>query len=551
MIRLSCALAAVLAIGAPAAVLAAPPANPVDAQRLSEHVRILSSDEFEGRGPATPGEAKAIAYISEQYAKAGLQPGGPDGSWYQKVALNRFETVGTPTISLRAADGSWSRPAVYGDEVVVGTQRMVDRITLENAPLVFVGYGINAPERGWNDYAGVDMKGKVAVVLVNDADFEEPSLNTFGGKAMTYYGRWTYKFEEAARQGAAGILVVHETAPASYGWATVKGSWSAPQFDIVRADPNADRAPVQGWIQRDVTVDLFRRAGLDFDALKAKARVKGFKAVPIAATFSTDFAVKSEQIVTHNVVGILKGKTRPDETVLYTAHYDHLGIGVADAEGDTIYNGAVDNATGTAALIELARVFAAGPQPDRSIVFLAVGAEEKGLLGSEFYASNPVYPLEKTVGGINMDGLNVLGATRDIEVVGFGQSNLEDDLGRIAALQGREVVAESSPEAGSFYRSDHFPLAKRGVPMLYAGSGETLVNGGAEAGRAGAQDYNRNRYHQPGDEWSADWDWGGALQDLQVYYEIGRGLAFSDRWPEWRDGSEFKPVREQSAAARR
>ena len=551
MIRKFSAFAVAAALSAGAVTASAQTPARFDPQRLSEHVRILASDEFEGRGPATPGEDKTIAYIAEQFRAAGLEPGGPNGSWYQDVTLNRFETQGAPVMSFRAADGSWTRPAAYGTEVVVGTQRPVDRITLENAPLVFVGYGINAPERGWNDYAGLDMRGKVAVVLVNDADFEQPELNTFNGKAMTYYGRWTYKFEEAARQGAAGVLIVHETKPASYGWATVQGSWSAPQFDIVRANPNADRVPAQGWMQRDVAVDLFRRAGLDFEQLKARARVKGFKPVPMNATFSTDFRVKSERIVTHNVVGILKGAQRPDETILYTAHWDHLGVGVPDANGDAIYNGAVDNATGTAALIEIARAFASGPKPERSVVFLAVGVEEKGLLGSEFYASNPLYPLETTVGGVNMDGLNVLGPTRDIEVVGFGQSNMEDDLNRVAAAQGRVVKAESSPEAGSFYRSDHFPLAKRGVPMLYAGSGEDLVEGGVAAGRAGNQDYNTKRYHQPDDEWSPDWNWGGAIQDMEAYYEIGRGLAFSNRWPEWREGSEFRPVRERSASARR
>ena len=543
--------AALAAVGLVTGVAVAAPAVKFDAQRLSEHVRILSSDEFEGRGPTTAGEEKTINYIAQQMKAAGLEPGGPNGSWFQDVHLNRFETVGTPTMSFRAADGSWTRDLVYGDEVVVGTQRPVDRIALANAPLVFVGYGINAPERGWNDYAGLDMKGKVAVVLVNDADFEEPELKTFNGKAMTYYGRWTYKFEEAARQGAAGVIIVHEDRPASYGWATVKGSWSAPQFDILRADPNAARVPAQGWMQRAVAEDLFRRSGLDFDKLKTDARRKGFKAVPLNATFSTQFQVKSEKIVTRNVVGVLKGTKRPQETVLYTAHWDHLGVGVPDANGDAIYNGAVDNATGIAAMLEIARAFASGPRPDRSIVFLAVSVEEKGLLGSEFYATNPLYPLETTVGGINMDGLNIFGATRDIEVVGFGQSDLEDDLNRVARLQGRTVVAESSPEAGSFYRSDHFPFAKRGVPMLYASSGEDLVDGGPEAMRERSRAYNVSRYHQPDDEWSPDWNWAGAILDIEVYYEIGRSLAFSNRWPQWREGSEFKPARDKSAARRK
>ncbi|HYF23477.1 MAG TPA: M28 family metallopeptidase [Caulobacteraceae bacterium] len=521
----------------------------IDPARLSAHVQTLSSDAFEGRGPATAGEVKTVEYIAAQFAAVGLQPGGPNGSWYQDVVLQRFEKVGTPAISFQV--GGQTVPVAYGTQAVVGSQQPVSRVTLDNAPLVFVGYGIVAPERNWNDYAGVDMRGKVAVVLVNDADFEEPALSTFGGKAMTYYGRWTYKFEEAARQGAAGILIVHETKPASYGWATVQGSWSAPQFDIVRADPMKERVPAQGWIQRDVAVDLFRRAGLDFEQAKASARRQGFRPVTLNASFSTDFGVKSERIATRNVVGRLPGKARPDETILYTAHWDHLGRGVPAADGDDIYNGAVDNATGIAGLIEVARLFASGPRPDRSVVFLAFTAEEKGLLGSEYYASNPVYPLATTVAGFNMDGLPVIGASKDVEVVGYGQSELEDDLQRVATAQGRVVVPEATPEAGSFYRSDHFPLAKRGVPMLYAGSGEDLVNGGKEAGRAAAQDYITKRYHQPDDEWRADWNWDGAIQDLMVNYEIGRGLANSRRWPQWRPSSEFGPVRAQTASARR
>lgn len=551
MIRKFSVLAVAAILGVAATASAAPAAPKIDPARLSEHTRILSSDEFEGRGPATPGEEKTIAYISEQMREAGLQPAGPNGSWYQDVILNRFETVGEPVMSMRAADGSWTRPVTYGTEAVVGTQRPTDRITIENAPMVFVGYGINAPERGWNDYEGVDMRGKIAVVLVNDADFEEPALNTFNGKAMTYYGRWTYKFEEAARQGAAGILIVHETEPASYGWATVFNSWSVPQFDIVRANPDAERAPMQGWMQRDVAVDLFQRSGLDFDELKAKARQKGFRATPLNSTFSTDFRVKSERIVSRNVVGVLKGSRAPQETILYTAHWDHLGVGPADANGDNIYNGALDNATGIGGLLELARLFGQGPKPERSVVFIAYAVEEKGLLGSEFYGANPLFPLETTVAGFNMDGLQIAGPTRDVEVVGFGQSDLEDDLVRVARAQGRVVKAESRPEAGSFYRSDHFPLAKRGVPMLYAGSGNNLVDGGEAAGEAWGRDYNTKRYHQPDDEWSADWNWDGAVLDLMVNYEIGRELAFSRRWPQWRDGSEFKPARDASAAARR
>jgi len=552
MLRKFSALAVAALIGVGSTAVVAQTAPRIDPAKLDEHTRVLSSDEFEGRGPASPAEEKTVNYIADQMRASGLQPGGPNGSWFQDVILTRFEEVGTPTVSFRAADGSWTTPLTYRDDVVVGTKRPVEHTVIENAPLVFVGYGIHAPERGWDDFAGVDLKGKIAVVLVNDADFEEPSLNTFNGKAMTYYGRWTYKFEEAARQGAAGILIVHEDAPASYGWRTVRNSWSGvPQFDIVRDNPNADWAPVQGWIQRSVAVDLFRRSGLDFDALKAKARVKGFKAVPLNATFSTDFRQKAERIVSRNVIGMVRGSRAPEETILYTAHWDHLGVGVPDANGDNIYNGALDNATGIAGLLEIGRLFAQGPKPERSVVFIAYTVEEKGLLGSEYYATNPVFPLETTVAGFNMDGLQIAGPTRDIDVVGYGQSDLEDDLVRVARTQDRVVKPEARPEAGSFFRSDHFPLAKRGVPMLYAGSGNDLVNGGTAAGEAWGREYNVNRYHQPDDEWAAGWDWSGAVLDLMVNYEIGRELAFSSRWPQWKPGSEFKPARDASAAARR
>ncbi|MBX7248119.1 MAG: M28 family peptidase [Caulobacteraceae bacterium] len=550
MIRKFSVLAAVAALAAGASAFAAPYVPQLSAQRLSEDTRMLSSDAFEGRGPSSPGEDKAIAYIARQMQAAGLEPGGPDGSWYQDVLVRRFSQDGTPQMSFRGADGAVV-PVAFGSQAVVGSKQLNEHVQIANAPLVFVGYGIHAPERGWDDYAGLDLHGKIAVVLINDADFEEPELNTFNGKAMTYYGRWTYKFEEAARQGAAGVLIVHEDKPASYTWATVEGSWSVlPQFDVMRDHPERDWAPLQGWIQRDVAVDLFRRAGLNFDELKARARVKGFRAVPINATFSADFRQKVETITTHNVVGVLKGGKRPNETILYTAHWDHLGVGKPDANGDNIYNGALDNASGTAGLLEIARAFGAGPRPDRSVVFIAYTLEEKGLLGSEYYATHPVFPLATTVAGFNMDGLQVDGPTRDINVVGYGQSDLEDALVAVARTQNRVVKPEGHPESGSFFRSDHFPLAKRGVPMLYAGSGSDLVNGGVEAGEAAGRDYNRNRYHQPDDEWNPNWDWSGAILDLTINYTIGRDLAFSNRWPQWRDGSEFKPERDKTASQR-
>ncbi len=540
-------LLATLLIGGGATAQAQSPAK-IDPQRLSEHVRILSSDAFEGRGPATPGEEKTVAYLAEQFRLAGAEPAGENGGWFQNVTLQRFENVGTPKLKL--AGPGWSREVAYGSDMVIHTLQPVPNVNVQDAPLVFVGYGIVAPERGWNDYAGVDMKGKVAVILVNDADFEEPALNTFGGKAMTYYGRWTYKFEEAARQGAAGAIIVHETAPAAYGWATVQGSWTAPQFDIVRADWRAYRTPFQGWAQLPVAKDLFQRAGLDFDALKVQARRKGFKPIDLKATASAAFAVKSERIVTRNVLARLTGSTRPTETVVYGAHWDHLGRCTPDPDGDDICNGAFDNATGTAGLIELARVFAAGPRPQRSLLFIAFTAEEKNLLGSTFYATNPLYPLETTVGGFNMDGLPVIGPSRDIEVVGWGQSDMEAALKRAAAKVEREVKPESAPEQGAFYRSDHFAFASKGVPMLYAKAGRDLIEGGVEAGMKAAREQNALRYHQPNDEWQPNWNWEGSVQDLTLLHDIGLELANSSAWPQWSATSEFKSIRDRSASAR-
>lgn len=525
--------------------------TPVDTAALSEHIRVLSSDEFEGRGIGAEGERRTIAYLSEQFAAHGFEPGGVDGGWTQPVTLRRF------AVSDAAGDiaiGGWSTDLVQGENVVISTRLPNDgHVTLADVPLVFVGYGINAPERDWNDFDGVDVRGKIIVVLVNDADFEEPELNTFGGRAMTYYGRWTYKYEEAARQGAAGVLVVHEDAPASYGWNTVRNSWTGPQFDIVRENPQAERVPLEGWITRDAAVEIFQRAGLDFEALKVQARSRDFDAVELpGATLMAHFHVETSTIETNNVIARLPGRTHPDETILYTAHWDHLGVGdTPDADGDAIFNGAVDNATGTSALIELARLFAAGPRPERSIVLMAVTAEESGLLGSEYYAANPVYPLETTVAGFNMDGMNVVGPTRDISVTGSGYSSLEGDLERWAATQDRVVAPDSNPEAGSFFRSDHFPLSKRGVPMLYAGGGDDLVDGGREAMAAAARDYTVHRYHQVNDEWSADWNLGGMAQDVTLFFEMGRELANSRAWPTWNEGAEFKPARDASEAARR
>jgi Zn-dependent M28 family amino/carboxypeptidase len=536
---------AVLALALPAA------AQDVafDSVRLSQHTRILSADDYQGRGIATPAEDRVIGYMSGAMAAAGLEPGGENGGWTQAVALNRFTAS---NVQAQLSVGDWTLPLAQGEQIVVSTRRPGgSHIALSDAPLVFVGYGINAPERDWNDFKGQDMTGKILVVLVNDADFEEPALNTFGGRAMTYYGRWTYKYEEAARQGAAGVIIVHEDAPASYGWTTVRNSWSGSNFDIVRSNAN-ERIPVESWLQRDVAVELFRRAGLDFDALKMQARSRDFQPVALTgATLDVAFDVASEQIVTHNIIGRLPGSTRPDETILFTGHWDHIGVGNPDADGDAIFNGAVDNASGIAGLLELARIAAAGPRPERSLVFIGFTAEESGLLGSEYYAANPLYPLETTVGGFNMDSANVYGRTRHLGVIGYGQSaDFDARLEAAASAQGRTIEPDQMTQAGFYFRSDHFPLAKRGVPMVYADSSGPFVDEPIAARTAARDEYTARRYHQANDEWSGDWDYRGQIQDLELYWSIARDLANSRDWPTWSETSEFATARAASDGAR-
>ena len=532
------------------------PATPIEPDRLAAHVKVLAADEFEGRGPATGGEQKTVDYLVKQLSAVGVQPGGdPDGRggrrWTQDVQLAQSVIQGPVTATLKV--GGMSQPLRQGEEVALrATHLPTRRLAIQDAPIVFVGYGVKAPERKWDDFKGVDLRGKIALVLVNDPDFEADLNGRFDGKAMTYYGRWTYKYEEAARQGARGMLVIHETAPASYGWATVKNSNTIAMFDIVRQDPASAHPPLEGWIQRDVTVALFKRAGLDFEAEKKKAQSPDFRPVTLAnATFSAAFNVTQSRVVSKNVAGLLPGASRPDETVIYSAHWDHLGVGEPDAGGDRIYNGAQDNATGVAALLELARVHASRPRAARSVVFLFVTAEEKGLLGSAYYADHPLYPAEKTVAVLNMDSMATSGPARDLGFKGGGQVTLEDDLEKAARATGRRVSPDPRPEAGSFYRSDHFSFAKVGVPALSIGSGDDLYAGGVKAGEAAREEYNAKRYHQPADQWAAGWDLRGLAIDTGLFYTLGRELAESNRWPEWKPASEFKAMRDKTAAARR
>jgi Zn-dependent M28 family amino/carboxypeptidase len=525
-----------------------------DPKRISDEVKTLSSDEFEGRGPATPGETKTVAYVSEQMKAAGLQPGGDlengKRQWTQAVPLVRTQFSGEPKFSL-SVDGKMQDLRQGEDITVRATMDGSTSVSLANAPLVFCGYGVKAPERSWDDFKGVDLRGKVMVVLINDPDFETGS-GDFGGKAMTYYGRWTYKYEEAARQGAAGILIVHETAPAAYGWATVKNSGTVATFDIGRDNPAAAHTKIEAWIQHDLAVDLFKRTGLDFEALKKQAQTRDFKPVTLhGATFAADFNVERSAIVSHNIVGRVEGSKRPDETIIYSAHWDHLGVGAPDAKGDKIYNGAVDNATGTSALIELGRAFAHGPRPERSIVLLNVTAEEKGLLGSAYYASHPLYPLAKTVANINVDSLDPNGPARNFSQSGSAQSGLLDLLIADAKAGGLDFVPDPHPESGGFFRSDHFSFASNGVPALSFESGNDLVDGGKAAGEAKRKEYGKTRYHQPADEWQADWLFTGMTHDLPILYKVGSDLANSKQWPNWSSDSEFRTIRDATADQRK
>jgi Zn-dependent M28 family amino/carboxypeptidase len=526
----------------------------IEPSHLSQDVKVLASDEFEGRGPNTAGETKTVAYLINQFEAAGLKPGGDlvDGKrgWTQDVPLGRFEIKGPVEISVKS--GAKEETLTQGEQIAVrASMTGAKNVEFKDAPLVFVGYGVTAPERKWDDFKGQDLKGKLAVVLINDPDFET-GKGEFGGKAMTYYGRWTYKFEELARRGALGTLIVHETAPASYGWATVKNSNTNVMYDVVRKNPLEAHAPVEAWIQRDLAADLFKRAGLDFDKLKKSAQARNFKPVELTGiSMSGRYAVDAQVITSKNVIAVREGSQHPDQYVVYSGHWDHLGVGLPDAKGDRIYNGAVDNATGIAALLELARVYAAAPAPQRSVVFLAVSAEEKGLLGSEYYASNPVYPLAKTVGVINMDALSPFGRAKDFTISGSARLELLDRLVNKARLAKLSYSPDPKPEAGHFFRSDHFPFAKRGVPAISFGSGQHWEQGGVAAGKREADRYVKENYHQPSDEWQREWTFEGMARDVGILYAVGRELADSKAWPNWSKDSEFRAARDQSSAERK
>ena len=527
----------------------------IDAANLTETVRTLASDQFQGRAPGTVGEERTIGYLIGRLEAMGLEPAGVDGGWTQPVPLLHTR-LGSPEKLAFDRKGA-ATPLTFGTDIYVSTLQPKDKAVVANAPMVFVGYGVSAPERGWDDFKGQDLKGKVAVFLINDPDFvatkgEDP-FGKFGGRTMTYYGRWTYKFEEAARRGAVAALIVHDAEGVGYGWNVVKSA-GGENYGLVVPPEKVTSLALQGWISGEMATKMFADAGRDLAKLRVAARRKDFRPVDLGTGFNAAIPVTQEVVQSQNVLAKISGAKRPDEVVIYGAHWDAYGEGPPDAQGRIYRAGANDDALGVAGLFEIARLFQAAPPPDRTVALAFWTAEERGLLGSEAYAAQPIFPLEKTVANLGLDILQTAGRAKDVVLVGKGQGTLEDDLARVAATQGRTVSVESLPERGLFYRADHFSLAKRGVPVLLmmgiAGASD-LVEGGKEAGQAWVDAYTGKCYHQACDAWGPDWNLDGAVQDIDVFYRIGDELARSARWPGWKAGSEFKAIRDKSAAARK
>lgn len=519
----------------------------ITASDYAEHLKTLSSGEFEGRAPGSRGERLTTTYLSEQFARIGLKPGN-QGDWFQAVPMVEITRPEESPLVLRQGDEEVVLAATT--DVVLGSTRPVERIGIDNSPMVFVGYGIVAPEYGWNDYEGLDVTGKTVVILVNDPGFATQDAELFRGNTMTYYGRWTYKYEEAARQGAAAALIIHETAAASYPWEVVTNSWTGPQFDLPDGDSAPPRLDLEGWLTLEAATALFARAGHDLSALMEQAQSREFRAVDLGTTATASIGQRVRTASSNSVIGVLPGSEAADEYVLFMAHWDHLGRVFGRPGSDGIFNGAIDNATGTAALLELAEAFAAGEPPRRTLIFAAVTLEESGLLGSRWYAQNPIYPLETTAAVINMDAMTVVGPTRDVVVVGYGNSELEDYLREAAEAQNRIVVQEAHPERGYYYRSDHFNFAKAGVPALYAKGGTDHVEKGQAHGQAIQDDYNSNRYHKPADVYDPEWDLRGVVQDMELLKAVAGRIANESGWPNWYEGTEFRALREQSNEAR-
>jgi Zn-dependent M28 family amino/carboxypeptidase len=515
----------------------------ITAQVFRAYDEAISSDSMAGRKPGTVGGERATAWIVEQFKELGLQPGN-HGSWFQKVPTVSTTLENSDKVKLTVGEGGGTETFDFGKDLVASTLQAKPHVAIRNSDIVFVGYGVDAPERNWNDYKGLDVKGKTVVVLVNDPGFGDHDASLFKGKAMTYYGRWTYKYEEAARQGAAMCLIVHTSNEAAgYPWSVVMNSWGGPQLALPQSEDPAPRLPVAGWITRDAAQRLFAKAGLDFDKLAAAADRRGFKPVPLKATASITLDSKIGHGSANNVLGLIRGAGHPDQVVVYSAHWDHLGEDDS-LKGDKIYNGAVDNGTGISALLEIAKAFKAQkPAPKRSVLFAAVTLEESGLLGSLYYTKHPVFPMDQTVADINMDAMDVIGPTRNLQIIGSGESQLEDMLKAALKKQGRYASPDATPENGFYFRSDHFSFAKAGVPALMTQTGNDKVDGGTEAGKAALADYTAHRYHTPKDNFDPEWDFSGLAEDTQALYEVGRELAGSDQWPKWYKDSSFRAKR--------
>lgn len=513
-----------------------------NADSMKQHISVLASDSFMGRKPFTEGEKRTVDYLQKQFADVGLEPGN-GSSFLQEVPMVNLLATAAPSMQVQSPKGNFDLKAF--DDYIIWTNKPDSMIRLDTSQLIFAGYGVVAPEYNWNDYAGLDVKGKVVLVMVNDPGFWAGDTTLFKGKEMTYYGRWTYKFEEAARQGAKGCLIIHNTVAASYPFSVPQNNFNASKLLLDDRGKDIKNCDVLGWVPEPIANKLFTAAGYD-STLLVKANKPGFKPVPLDLKLSTTMKVQATYNKSYNVIGKITGTKHPEEVIIYTAHWDHLGIGKPDETGDSIYNGALDNATGTAGLLEFARAFKSmKTKPERTIIILCVTAEEQGLLGSAYYAQNPIYPANKTLANINIDGLNRFEETKDIIIVGKGQSDLEDYLKEEVEKDSGYISFEPHPEAGYYYRSDHFNFAKAGIPALYIETGIDVVGKGKEYGKQLAEEYTAKNYHRPSDEIDATWTLKGAIKDLKLLFQVGKRLAFQEKWPGWKEGSEFKALRKK------
>jgi Zn-dependent M28 family amino/carboxypeptidase len=525
-----------------------PALDAMSTDRIRRHVEVLASDEFEGRAPGTAGEEKTVAYLAAELQKAGLKPGNPNGSWFQEVPIAGLTSASTGSLAI----GAQALPLLPVNDMVAVSRHFREQVSIKDSDVVFVGYGVQAPEFEWDDFKGVDVRGKTVIMLINDPPIPDPAdpakldEKTFRGRAMTYYGRWTYKYEKATELGAAAVLIVHETIPAAYPWAVVVGSWGRENLDIRQRDGNVGRVPVEAWINLDAAKRIFAAAGQDYDAAKRAARERNFQPVALGAKAAFEVRNTLREINSRNVLGLIEGSdpVLKNEYIVLTAHWDHLGRDPKKT-GDQIFNGAADNASGTAAMLEVARVLAASPhRPMRSILFNFVTAEEYGLLGSQFYAQNPLYPLNRTVANLNIDGANQYGPTSDVEIVGYGNTTIDEIGAAVAATEGRTIIPDANPQFGSYYRSDHFEFAKVGVPAFYPNAGKTFVGKPEGWGQQMVEKYIAEDYHKPSDEIKSDWDFSGMVQEGAYLMKVAWVIANGSEWPQWKPGTEFKALRD-------